>query len=152
MATSLRLVTLDDTARLGRRLAELLFPGAVVALVGPLGAGKTTLVRSVAVGLGADERVVSSPTFALIHEYPARIPVYHFDTYRLADAESLLALGAEEYFSGDGVCFVEWADRFESVLPAEYLRIELTPHGEFREATITGSGATYAAVADQLSN
>ncbi|MBX7103494.1 MAG: tRNA (adenosine(37)-N6)-threonylcarbamoyltransferase complex ATPase subunit type 1 TsaE [Gemmataceae bacterium] len=152
MPASLRLVTLEDTSRFGRRLAELLFPGAVVGLVGPLGAGKTTLVRSVAVGLGADERVVSSPTFALIHEYPARIPVYHFDTYRLADAESILALGAEEYFSGNGVCFVEWADRFESTLPAEYLRIEIKPSGEFREVTITGRGPAYEAVACQLSN
>src|SRR3954447_20032788 len=91
------------TEALGRRLGRLLFPGSVVALVGPLGAGKTYLVRAVAEGLGvADSRVVSSPTFVLIQEYRARLPIYHFDAYRLRGAAEFSDLGAHEYFEGDG--------------------------------------------------
>src|SRR5215472_8776139 len=100
------------SAAFGRRLAELLFPGAVVALVGPLGAGKTHLVRALAEGLGiADSRVVSSPTFVLIQEYDARLPIYHFDAYRLKNPAEFANLGIEEYFAAEGVCLIEWADR-----------------------------------------
>src|SRR5437762_1281844 len=81
----------------------LLFPGAVVALVGPLGAGKTFLARAIAEGLGiADSRVVTSPTFVLIQEYEARLPIYHFDVYRLKRQTEFFDLGAQEYLSGDG--------------------------------------------------
>src|SRR5262249_43426233 len=100
---------LASTAAFGHRLAGLLFPGAVVGLVGPLGAGKTHLVREIAEGLGCDGRRVSSPTFALMHEYPGQIPVYHFDTYRLPDETAFVDLGVDEYFAGDGVCLIEWA-------------------------------------------
>src|SRR5262245_66650234 len=85
----LDLPTPDATAAFGRRLAELLFQGAVVALIGPLGAGKTQLVRAIAEGLGvADSRIVSSPTFVLIQEYAGRLPIYHFDAYRLRGPRS----------------------------------------------------------------
>src|SRR5205823_14940107 len=96
-----RIIEIPDlaaTTALGRRLGELLFPGAVVALVGPLGAGKTPLVRAVVEGLGGDGRRVSSPTFALIDEYPARLPVYHFDTYRLPDEAAIADLRLDEEF------------------------------------------------------
>jgi tRNA threonylcarbamoyladenosine biosynthesis protein TsaE len=122
---------LAATTALGRRLGELLFPGAVVALVGPLGAGKTHLVRAVAEGLGvADGRVVSSPTFVLIQEYDARLPVYHFDAYRLRGEGEFSDLGAHEYFESNGVCLVEWADRVEASLPAERLRVLVEVTGE----------------------
>src|SRR5438445_4240567 len=105
------------TEALGRRFAKALFPGAVVALVGQLGAGKTHLVRAIAEGLGvADGRAVTSPTFVLIQEYEGRLPVYHFDVYRLAGAAPFADLGAHEYLEGDGVCLVEWADRVEGQL------------------------------------
>src|ERR671932_649561 len=82
-----------------------------------LGAGKTHLVRAVAEGLGLrDARAVTSPTFVLIQEYPARLPVYHFDAYRLAGEAEFADLGAEEYLSGGGVCLVEWADRVSGCL------------------------------------
>jgi tRNA threonylcarbamoyladenosine biosynthesis protein TsaE len=135
---------LDATTALGRRLGALLYPGAVVALVGPLGAGKTHFVRAVVEGLGGDGRRVSSPTFALIHEYPARLPVYHFDAYRLPDEAAFADLGAAEYFEGDGVCLVEWADRVAGVLPAEHLRVTIAPTGETsRRFTIEGRGERY---------
>src|SRR5438045_451189 len=103
---------LPATEQFGRRLGSLLFPGSVAALIGPLGAGKTHLVRAVAEGLDiANSRVVSSPTFVLIQEYSARLPVYHFDAYRLRTATEFFDLGVHEYFEGRGVCLVEWADR-----------------------------------------
>ena len=93
--TVIDLPDLDATQAFGRRLAGLLFPGAVVALVGPLGAGKTHLVRAVAEGLGVrDSRVVTSPTFVLIQEYEARLPIYHFDAYRLRGDAEFAELGA----------------------------------------------------------
>ena len=143
-ARTIDVADLAATTALGRRLGELLFPGAVVALVGPLGAGKTHLVRAVVEGLGGDGRRVSSPTFALIHEYPARLPVYHFDTYRLPDEAAFADLGVEEYFEGDGACLIEWADRVEGVLPAEHLRVTIAPTGETaRRFAIEGRGKQY---------
>jgi tRNA threonylcarbamoyladenosine biosynthesis protein TsaE len=131
----------------GRRLGALLFPGAVVALIGPLGAGKTLLVRAIAEGLDiADSRVVTSPTFVLIQEYNARLPIYHFDAYRLRGPAELFDLGVHEYFEGEGICLVEWADRVEACLPPEHLRIELEVTGATsRRLTMTARGARYAA-------
>lgn len=142
----------DATEALGRRLGSVLFPGAVVALVGPLGAGKTFLVRAIAQGLGiADARVVSSPTFVLIQEYDARLPIYHFDAYRLKQVRDFADLGVHEYFEGDGVCLVEWADRVEAVLPADHLRIELSVTGEqSRRATMKATGPRSQGLLDQL--
>src|SRR5215469_13470033 len=99
---------LEATRVLGQRLGRLLFPGAVVALVGPLGAGKTQLVRAVAEGLEVpDSRVVTSPTFVLIQEYTGRLPIYHFDAYRLSGAAPFAGLGVHEYLEGEGVCLIE---------------------------------------------
>jgi tRNA threonylcarbamoyladenosine biosynthesis protein TsaE len=141
----LGLAGLDETSAFGHRLAGLLFPGAVVALVGPLGAGKTSLVRAVAEGLGApDARLVNSPTFVLIQEYAGRLPIYHFDAYRLRSAGDFFDLGVQEYFEGDGVCLVEWADRVEQHLPSEYLRIAISITAETaRDVEVTQKGAKY---------
>lgn len=117
---------LAGTETLGRRLGPLLFPGAVVALAGQLGAGKTHFTRAVAEGLGVrNPAVVTSPTFTLVHEYTARLPIYHFDAYRLATAREFTDLGTDEYFHGDGVCLIEWADRFPEALPAERLDVRI---------------------------
>jgi tRNA threonylcarbamoyladenosine biosynthesis protein TsaE len=117
---------LAATEAFGRRLGALLFPGAVVALVGQLGAGKTHLTRAVAEGLGVkNPAVVNSPTFVLIQEYPARLPIYHFDAYRLSGPREFSELGVDEYFRGAGVCVVEWADKVDVTLPTEHLRIEI---------------------------
>src|SRR5260221_14582002 len=98
----LELSDLAATTSLGHRLGAALFPGAVIALVGPLGAGKTHLVRAIAEGLGIrNTRLVSSPTFGLIHEYPARLPIYHFDAYRLKNITEFQDLGPHEYFEGN---------------------------------------------------
>ncbi len=151
-AVTVDLADLAATIAFGRRLGALLFPGAVVALVGPLGAGKTHLVRAVAEGLGlADSRAVSSPTFVLIQEYEARLPLYHFDAYRLHGPGEFFDLGAHEYFDSGGVCLVEWADRVAACLPAEHLRVTLEVTGETaRRARVEARGARYELLLGEL--
>ena len=129
-----------------------MFPGAVVALVGQLGAGKTHLTRAVAEGLGVrNPAVVTSPTFVLIQEYPARLPIYHFDAYRLAGPREFADLGVDEYFRGDGVCLVEWADKVEVTLPTDHLRIEIAIVDENRrQFTLTAIGERYKDILRQL--
>ena len=151
-ATHFELKDLSATETLGRHLADLLFPGAVLALVGPLGAGKTHLVRAIAKGLGiADSRAVSSPTFVLIQEYDARLPIYHFDAYRLRTEADFFDLGAHEYFEGQGVCLVEWADRVPGCLPREHLTVRLEITGETsRRAVVEGTGERWENVVRAL--
>jgi tRNA threonylcarbamoyladenosine biosynthesis protein TsaE len=122
--------SLEATLAIGRALGQAAEPGLVVALIGPLGAGKTQLVRGVAEGLEvADPRVVSSPTFVLIQEYEGRLPIFHFDTYRLRRPEQFTQLGPEELFESDGVCLVEWADRVIEFLPSDRLEIQIGIQG-----------------------
>jgi tRNA threonylcarbamoyladenosine biosynthesis protein TsaE len=142
----------NTTTAFGRRLAGLLFPGAVVALIGNLGAGKTHLVRAIAEGLGAPCRAVSSPTFVLIQEYQGWLPIFHFDAYRLRSAVEFFDLGAHEYFEAHGVCLIEWADKVQNVLPAEHLRLTLTVTGDqSRRATLEARGEAYAQIVESLS-
>jgi tRNA threonylcarbamoyladenosine biosynthesis protein TsaE len=116
----------DQTLELGRQLAARFRQGDCVALVGPLGAGKTLLVRGLVEGLGLeDRRLVSSPTFVLVQEYPARIKVFHVDLYRLIQPEPELAgLGLEEMLA-EGVVLVEWAERAQAALPCPHWRVEI---------------------------
>lgn len=117
---------LTATEDVGRSLGQHLHPGDVLALIGPLGAGKTHLTRAIAEGLNVlNPILVNSPTFVLLQEYSARIPIYHFDTYRLQNDREFLDLGADEYLQGDGVCIIEWADRVQDTLPADHLRLTL---------------------------
>jgi tRNA threonylcarbamoyladenosine biosynthesis protein TsaE len=143
---------LAATESLGRRLGALLFPGAVVALNGPLGAGKTHLVRAIAEGAGlTDGRIVSSPTFVLLQEYPARLTVYHFDAYRLRSEEEFFDLGGHEILSGDGVSLIEWAERIPRCLPAEHLSIRLDVTGESsRHVLLEANDRAYHAVLSAL--
>jgi tRNA threonylcarbamoyladenosine biosynthesis protein TsaE len=135
------------TVALGRALAAELPPRSVVALIGPLGAGKTRLVQAVAESAGVDPRQVVSPTFVLIHEYQGRWPIYHFDSYRLRDEDEFLQLGPEEYFERDGWTFIEWADRVANCLPRERLEIRIEPTGaSSRRIEIAAFGHGYAAV------
>ena len=149
---TLNIPDLAATEAFGRRLGALLFPGAVVALVGPLGAGKTHLTRAIAEGLGVrNPAAVTSPTFVLIQEYPARLPVYHFDAYRLSGPREFAELGVDEYFHGDGVCVVEWADKVEPTLPADHLRVVISPMDENRRRfEVTACGERYNGVLSGL--
>lgn len=135
----------QETINLGKRIAKLLKPSDVVALIGELGSGKTTFTKGLALGLGiksADK--VLSPSFVLLKEYKGRIPLYHFDLYRLDKIEQLEQLGYEEYFYGQGVSAIEWAEKAKALLPAEYLKIKFF-HKKINERLIkiTGLGAKY---------
>ena len=130
----------QETKQLGERIGQAARPGTVIALIGDLGTGKTTLTKSIAGGLGVTE-TVTSPTFNIIREYKSgRIPLYHFDVYRIADPDEMFELGYEEYFYGDGICVVEWADIIEDLLPedAVIIHIERGASEEEREYRIEG--------------
>ena len=119
------LETEEDTRALGLRIADALEPGDVVALIGDLGTGKTALTKYIAEGLGVTEEI-SSPTFTIIKEYRSgRMPLYHFDVYRLGGSEELMDIGADEILDGDGACVIEWADIVADALPADCLAIRL---------------------------
>jgi tRNA threonylcarbamoyladenosine biosynthesis protein TsaE len=109
----------------GRRLGAEAFPGLVIGLIGPLGAGKTTLVRAIVDGAGGDPSAVTSPTFILIQEYAGRFPIAHLDVYRLKSAQEYLDLGIDELIP-DALFLVEWADRVHDQLPADRLEITLS--------------------------
>ena len=124
----------EETRKLGERLAEGVRPGDVILLEGPLGAGKSELARGIARGLGVEE-TVTSPSFTILNVYTSgRIPLYHFDWYRLESEEELYELGMEEYLGGDGVALVEWPGRCPDALPEKFMMIEILPEGENRRA------------------
>ncbi|MGP4066237.1 tRNA (adenosine(37)-N6)-threonylcarbamoyltransferase complex ATPase subunit type 1 TsaE [Oceanobacillus sp. M65] len=116
-----------ETRQVAAQLAVLLKPGDVVTLEGELGAGKTSFTKGLANGLGV-KRHVSSPTFTIIKEYQGELPLYHMDVYRLENSEE--DIGFDEYFNGDGICVVEWAQFINEFLPEERLEIEIQYAGE----------------------
>ena len=123
------LKTEEDTAALGKRLADELDPNSTVALIGDLGVGKTALTKAVARGLGITVPI-TSPTFTIVQEYDdGRLPLYHFDVYRVNDEDELFEIGFEEYLHRGGVCLIEWADLIEDILPPDTVRIFLS-YGE----------------------
>lgn len=137
----------EETKEFAVRLSQLLQPSDVLALVGDLGAGKTTFTQGLAVGLGVNERV-NSPTFTIIKEYEGRIPLYHMDVYRLGGSEDL---GFEEYFHGDGVTVVEWPSRIEEILPEQLLWIEITAFSaDERELKLIPHGDRYIHICKEL--
>ncbi|HWP46115.1 MAG TPA: tRNA (adenosine(37)-N6)-threonylcarbamoyltransferase complex ATPase subunit type 1 TsaE [Candidatus Limnocylindrales bacterium] len=116
----------EETHRLGIKLGKNLDAGDVVALTGELGSGKTCLIQGITVGLDIlNPRQVTSPTFTLINEYQGRVPIYHFDLYRINKLEELFDLGFEEYFYGKGVTLVEWAEKILDWLPPQRLSVYL---------------------------
>ena len=107
----------EDTRALGHLIADALEPGDVVALIGDLGTGKTALTRYIAEGLGIRSGI-SSPTFTILHEYSdGRLPLYHFDAYRIDDPAELYEIGYDEYFFGNGVCLIEWPSKIAELIP-----------------------------------
>jgi len=127
------------------RLGRLLRPGDFVALTGELGSGKTRFVQGVAVALEVDPaEPVTSPTYAILHIHGGRIPLYHFDLYRLAGDGDVAQLGVEEYFYGDGVSMVEWAERLCGEMPEENLSVFFTHSGtDERRIDFTAAGGRY---------
>jgi tRNA threonylcarbamoyladenosine biosynthesis protein TsaE len=143
----LELPDVEATRQLGEKLGRLLAVGHVVALVGPLGSGKTTFAQGIARGLEVPtERHVASPTFALVNEHPGRVPFLHADFYRVAREEELAELGLEEAYDRAAAA-LEWADRFPQIIPADHLEITLAPVGEgSRRATLRAQGPRSAAL------
>jgi len=114
-----------QTKKIGKAVAQRLMPGDIVCLFGSLGSGKTVLVKGIALGLGVDERDVVSPSFVLMRTFQGeKFPLYHFDLYRLEEARHIASIGYEEYFYGPAVAVIEWAERLDGLMPAEYLKIE----------------------------
>lgn len=125
--TTLEIASLADTQRLGLQIGQLLIPGDKLLLTGDLGAGKTTLTQSIAKGLDVPkEYYVTSPSFALMQEYPGRCPLYHFDCYRLSGEDDIEGAGLSEYLTtANGVCVIEWAARLGRLTPDNALTIKI---------------------------
>ena len=132
----------EETEALGARLARALGPGAVVAFTGDLGAGKTAFVRGLARGLGIPDRV-TSPTFTIVTEYEGgRLPLFHFDLYRLGCADELFDIGWEDYLARGGVCAVEWSERMEELLEPGTIRVDLRRGEDEDRRVITVEGVS----------
>ena len=115
----------EETQKLGERLAAKLAPGTVIAFTGDLGAGKTAFTRGLARGLGVNDRV-TSPTFTIVNEYEGgRLPLFHFDMYRLGSSEELYDIGWEDYLARGGVCAVEWSENIDDALDHDALRVDI---------------------------
>lgn len=114
----------EETMGIGVKLGGLFQGGEVVCLNGDLGTGKTAFTGGIAKALGI-EGYITSPTFTLVNEYRGRLPLYHFDVYRIADPEEMYEIGFEEYLQDGGVVIIEWADLIQDILPAEYIRIDI---------------------------
>ncbi len=132
----------NETFAFGKRIGQLAKPGQIFTLVGDLGVGKTVFTQGVAEGLGIMEPI-SSPTFTIIQVYEeGRIPFYHFDVYRIGDIEEMEEIGYDDYFFGEGICLIEWANLIEEILPKDIVAItiekELEKGFDYRKITVEG--------------
>lgn len=140
--------SLEETAALGEKLGSLLFPGSLLTLSGDLGAGKTTLTKSIGKAIGV-KKVINSPTFTILKTYYGTMPLYHIDAYRLEGISQ--DLGFEEVFEADGVCVIEWPHYIEEQLPAERLEIEILRSGEEeRTFCLKAKGERYEKIVREL--
>ncbi|MGR3221277.1 MAG: tRNA (adenosine(37)-N6)-threonylcarbamoyltransferase complex ATPase subunit type 1 TsaE [Candidatus Anammoxibacter sp.] len=153
---SLRSYSETDTKKFGELLGSLLVSlqesGIVVAITGPLGAGKTCFVKGVVCGLGVkDSRVVTSPTYTIVNEYCGITPIYHIDAYRLTSVNEMYNLGCDEMFSGDGVTIIEWANNVEECLPENIINVTISYESESERAiNIFSSGMANKNILERL--
>ena len=142
----------EETFLLGKRIGQLLQSSMILCLSGDMGTGKTHFTKGIAAGLGIED-YITSPTFTLINEYKGRIPLYHFDVYRLENSDELNELGYQEYFFGSGVTVIEWADIINDVIPKDRLWIILHKiDGDKRRIIIDGAGEEYISLVEELKN
>jgi len=141
----------EETVNFGKHLAELFREGDIVCFFGDLGSGKTTLIKGIAQGLKIGPAKVNSPTFVLMNVYHGRLPLFHFDLYRLENAEEISTIGYEEFLYGNGVSVIEWADRLGALLPEEYLRVDLK-HKTIDERVIqlSAKGPRYQGIVEKI--
>ncbi|MFD1347540.1 tRNA (adenosine(37)-N6)-threonylcarbamoyltransferase complex ATPase subunit type 1 TsaE [Oceanobacillus caeni] len=137
----------EETNLIGERLASLLEAGDVLTLEGDLGAGKTTFTKGIAKGLGV-KRTVNSPTFTIVKEYEGRLPLYHMDVYRLEDSDE--DIGFDEYFNGNGVSVVEWAQFIEEYLPTNRLDIRIKYNGDSRILEFLSNSSHFESIINEL--
>lgn len=114
----------EDTQKIANEIADTLKGGEFLAMYGDLGAGKTAFVQGLAKALGITNHV-TSPTFTIVNEYYGRLPLYHFDVYRISESDEMYEIGYEEYVNGDGICVVEWAEVIEDLFPDKYYKITI---------------------------
>ncbi len=114
----------EETGRIGEEIGKNAKKGDIYCISGELGVGKTYLSKGIAKGLGVED-VITSPTFTIVNEYEGRLPLYHFDVYRLEGEDDLYAIGADEYFFSDGVCIIEWAELVREAIPENAVWIEI---------------------------
>ena len=131
-----------ETFEAGYRLAQSVHPGQIYCLNGDLGVGKTVFTQGFAKGLGIEEPI-NSPTFTIVQEYhEGRLPLYHFDVYRIGDIEEMEEIGYDDYFYGNGICLIEWANLIEEILPEDRIQItiekDLEKGFDYRKITVTG--------------
>lgn len=143
----------QQTIELGERLARYLCKGDILCLEGELGSGKTTLIKGIAQGLKIAPEKVNSPTFVLMNAYEGKLPLYHFDLYRLEHAREISSIGYEEFLYGDGVAVIEWAERLGELAPREHLCIELAHKGENeRLIKFSAVGGRYLSIIKRFGN
>lgn len=140
-----------ETLELGQRIGELLQPGSIICLSGELGAGKTALTQGLAKGLGVYD-YITSPTYTIVNEYEGRIPLFHFDVYRLENEEEIYEIGFDEYLEKNGVVVIEWASIIENALPHEHLWITIEKNEDLEERvlTLTPRGSYYEELLKEL--
>lgn len=141
---------IEETINIGKQIGELCNPGDIICLVGDLGTGKTHLTKGIALGLGIEEPI-TSPTFTIVNEYDSgRIKLYHFDVYRVNDPDEIYAIGFDEYIFSNGVSIIEWANYIESLIPEEYMSINISKlpseSENFRKIKIYTKGERYSYV------
>lgn len=142
-----------QTIGLGKAISGFLQKGDTVALFGNLGSGKTALVKGIAKGLRVKSQIVNSPSFVLLKEYKGRLPLYHFDFYRIKRGEEIYGVGLEEFLFGKGICVIEWADRIREFLPKQYLGIELEFKDKHRrKIRMIGFGKRYKELVKKYEN
>lgn len=148
-----QLPTLEATQQFGEQLGKLCESGDIICLAGALGAGKTTLTQSIARGAGVDSKeYVSSPSFAILHEYEGKLPFYHMDFYRLESSDDVLTLGLDEYFYLSGITVIEWHENAADIIPVEHLLIIMTADEQDRRtATISSPSPIWNQRIEELS-
>ena len=131
----------EETQKFAEEFSKTLEAGDVLCMYGDLGVGKTAFVQGLAKGLGIDEPI-TSPTFTIVNEYSGRLPLYHFDVYRIADSDEMYEIGYEDYFFGEGVCLIEWSKLIEELIPSDAATVliekDLEKGLDYRKVTVEG--------------